>query len=589
MSIEKYATRYYSKYLFKTPKTAVLIAIYTIELLLVFLLLYKLRGLTLEFSLYHTFLILPISLIPLYLLLRRSMLSHRNFHRRFLMFTIYVTGLTLIFDYLFTIIFNLHVSFLVTYPGITFLYYMIEGKGDVENIIKGIIPLVVYYTFSIPFYYEKYALSVVIFILIGFFGFLTRKFYYWFLSIRTSLDDSAVKLANAFLNLWFAENPHYLEGLLEKYSEKKLNWVKLFKVKDKVTKKLKGLILTSSIHAGPFRNVGSSKYISLFRNTLRSYFKAPVTIVHTTTTHTNDLIFSSDSIKILNEVLKSVKEKQGEEISKARFVSRIRNGSYEILVFALEKIPFLILNNSRDGIDDIPLSLENYIENKAKTNGLKDVFVVEAHNSKPQHDREANKDIENFKVIFNNVIAKYLNSRHDDIIKIGFGEVIDKKIIECPDICSEYVYVVAFECCNKKVALAVVDGNNAAREFRREVISTLIRLGFNDAELLTTDNHEKTGTHTGEHAYIPVGKSPCKNIVLKKIESAAIKALKDLSESILEYCRVDFEAKVLSKNGFEFFEKILRNINTISYTFVMLNILAYVISGILVIAATFLI
>ncbi|OYT60696.1 MAG: hypothetical protein B6U75_01055 [Desulfurococcales archaeon ex4484_217_1] len=142
-------------------------------------------------------------------------------------------------------------------------------------------------------------------------------------------------------------------------------------------------------------------------------------------------------------------------------------------------------------------------------------------------------------------------------LELGLGEARDSRLLKCPDVCSDRIYAIAIKAGEEILMLAIVDGNNALNAFRKKVISALkTSLKVSYAELLTTDNHEKTGLITGKHTYIPVGASLCNDIILSNIVKAGRRALADLGKCELRYYRIDFTSKTLGSSGLALFNVI---------------------------------
>ena len=564
---EERISKYYSKYLFRSPETRILITIYILGLTLYFAVLY-LRG---------TF--TPLSLIAiimnnglLYLVLRKTIIAKMNYARRFLVLLTYVLYLSLIMDVLASFSININVPYLVTYISSTFIIFiLLIPENKVLTMLNTSLAMVMYYLLLFPLTNDVRHCGSFIFPSLIACLFLAGLYYN---ILGKILGVNSKLLAKSFLDLWFAHDPGILENILQKYGVTKNLWIKLYAIiKDN---KLKGILLSTLIHSGPFRNVGSSKYISMFKEILEKKLGVPVIIFHTTTTHTNDLVFSLDIAKIGGKIVDRISKQSYIKISSiGPFVASSLDG-YGVLCIPLEKSPMFILFNDK-GIDDIPEKLSKEVEDYVRKLGLKDVLVVEAHNSMPPEHRTLENEVK----VYNKLIREILhNYRYHSMypLELGLGEAKDSRLLKCPDVCSDRIYAIAIKAGKEILMLAVVDGNNALNAFRRKVISALkTSLKVSYAELLTTDNHEKTGLITGKHAYVPVGASLCNDIILSDIVEAGRKALADLGKCELRYYRIDFTSKTLGSSGLAFFEKISSKIPSIVHLLFLFNVIAYII------------
>lgn len=570
-NMEKAISKYYSKLLFKTPKYTVLFLTYFLEMLM-----YSLVLFTRNYAFLASFPALFLSHTLLYFVLRGTVIAKINYLRRFLTLIIFTTGLSLFIDTLLTIILNIKTPFLVSYIASSFiLYVLLMPESNVKVLFNASLAIVAYYIISLIFIYSYLNSAVLFKTLILVFSstllcFFLAKAYYW--GVDMVLKTKSMLLARSFLELWFAHNPSYFEGILRKFSETKSLWVKAYTVVKEGM--LKGIILTSLIHSGPFRNAGSSKYISVLRNALEKEFKVPTIILHTTTTHVNDLVSSVELGYVKNKVIKGIKEDTGVRIESIGLITcNIANG-YGVLYIPFEHAPMLILFKNSNGIDDLPETLSRKVESYIGKFGLKDIFIVEAHNSVPNELRFIEQEIEEFnKLVYNSINSSELPCKYP--LEIGIGEVVDNNLLKCPDLCSSKIQALIVKSGEKLLALAIVDGNNALESFRKEVISKVRELGIEYVELITTDNHERTGMITGKHVYVPVGASPCRKRIIANIMLAIKKALNDLSKGSLYFYRIDLNVKTLGSKGFSLLSKITHSVGKIVCLFFIQKFIAY--------------
>ncbi|RLG75988.1 MAG: hypothetical protein DRO23_02335 [Thermoprotei archaeon] len=573
-NIEKAISKYYSKFLFKTPKHTILLLIYFLEILLYSLILF-----TRNYTFLASFPAMFISHLLLYLVLRGTIIAKINYHRRFLTLIIFITGLSLFIDMLLTVIFNIKTPFLISYIASSFiLYILLIPENNVKALFGASLAIIAYYITSLMFLYGYLNLTMLSKTLILVFSssllcFFLAKAHYW--STNIVLKTNSILLARSFLELWFAHNPSYFERILKKFSETKSLWVKAYTIVKEGM--LKGIILTSLIHSGPFRNAGSSKYISVLRNALEREFKVPTIILHTTTTHVNDLTSSIELEHVKNKVIKKIKEDAGVKIESIGLITCNVADGYGIFHIPFEHAPMFILFKSSNGIDDLPETLSRKIESYISKFGLKDVFIVEAHNSIPNELRFMEQEIE----MFNKLIYSSINDNSRLLrkypLEIGIGEAVDNNLLECPDLCSNKIQALAIKSGEKILALAIVDGNNALENFRKEVISKIKELGIEYVELITTDNHERTGMITGKHVYVPVGASPCRKHIIANTMLAIKNALSDLSKGSLYFYRIDLNLKTLGSKGLSLLNKIAYNIGKIVCLFLIQKFIAYII------------
>jgi putative membrane protein len=90
----------------------------------------------------------------------------------------------------------------------------------------------------------------------------------------------------------------------------------------------------------------------------------------------------------------------------------------------------------------------------------------------------------------------------------------------------------------KKVALAVVDGNNALPHLRCALTSSLKEQGWEQAELITTDTHTVNGVILGGRGYVAVGEKISQEEVVETFSKLSKETLESLEEAEAKYLRV---------------------------------------------------
>ncbi len=577
MDTEAYVSKYYSRFVFTSPKLTSLIAAYV--LLLTLLCILKASMGYVESVFYLIIVALLASNILTFIMLKRSVLRAKNFLRRVLVLLNFVLLHLLLFESLLAIVFGLKYPFLITYCGYSFIHYLlIRPKRKVlESIIEASIPVVAYYVFVSVFVKDLIllllALGSLVSALMGELYFLTLRKY-------SKMGDFTLKFSEAFLELWFANNKKPLEEVLEKNSVNDEVWVKVFTIVDKCSGNVKGVIALTSIHAGPFRNVGSSKVIANLRNTLKKiYGNVPVAIFHTTTTHEKDLVSSRYLKEALEELVRTLKANSYDTIEKIHGLFNLCIDNQCAYIIGLDKVPLILLYNSKNGIDDLPTYLNDALERKIrKIEKLKDIFLIEAHNSKPEGIRNVAKEMNYYRKLIEEALPKiFLNDESKKSLKIGIAEVVDAELIGCRDLCSPAINAIAFEHNDRISVLVVYDGNNALEDFRNIVKDEVRKLNENIvfAEITTTDNHEKTG-YFGGQTYVPVGASKCRSVILKLTVDAVKKALSSISECKLKYFRVNIKTKILGSLGYRVLEGIVKDLKITVSLFFALNFSSYI-------------
>jgi len=575
MNIEDHVAKYYSKFVFTSPKLTELLTLYFLTIIAISAI--KLYYFPLPVLFVSVLVPLVPSNIVSAVLLRNSVLRFKNYLRRVLVMLIFILVNVLFFESL-LIIMGFKIPYLVTYGGYSFLHYVIRRSesSSSRSLIESIVPPFIYYAILMVLFNNT---PIAIFFT-PFIAAILGEVYFLLLRKYSRAGELISAFSKAFLRLWFAEDNRFIEKILEETSVNDRVWIKLFTILDKQHGHVKGVVASTSIHAGPFRNVGSSKVISELRKVLKKvYGNVPIIIFHTTTIHEKDL----PSVKHLQNIISHIEgvlERNELETIKTDILYGFKTScrkQYCVHVIDLDKVPLVILYNSLNGIDDLPPHLNDNIETIVRDAGLKDILVVEAHNAKPERERNMEEECR----VFSEIIRKYFIRQENvekekSILKIGLAEIENPKLSKCPDLCSNVVNALVFDYNGKLSVTIVYDGNNASKSFKEEVESKVKMLNKNIVfvTIATTDNHEKTGSLGGK-TYVPVGASSCRNEILKSTILAVKKALSSLSPSEIVFQRINVQTKVLGSQGLKVLENLAKDLKLIVSLFILLNIFSF--------------
>jgi len=123
MNIEDHVTKYYSKFVFTSPKLTKLLTLYFLTIIAISAI--KLYYFPLPTLFVSLFIPLILSNIASAILLRNSVLRFKNYLRRVLVMLIFILVNVLFFESLLMVM-GFKIPYLVTYGGYSFLHYVIR-------------------------------------------------------------------------------------------------------------------------------------------------------------------------------------------------------------------------------------------------------------------------------------------------------------------------------------------------------------------------------------------------------------------------------------------------------------------------------
>ncbi len=321
-------------------------------------------------------------------------------------------------------------------------------------------------------------------------------------------------LLKAFLWYWLTNDSKELLREFERCStEFEGKYVKV-KIGDVV-------LHAANIHPGPLRDLGGSKFVRTVMAKERNVF------LHAASMHSENPI----SLKELEDFV-SFEEFERVEVRKPY---KVEGENFWVKVYPFSNFSLVIVHGKKY-MDDLPFELQNVAE---KVYG--NCILIDSHSC---HGRELGvEDVLEIGRLFKKV----------DTNVCDLSYFYDELFVETESICSK-VSVLLLDYSGEKHALVVFDSNNVSCDLRNEIIELFERKGF-DVDVLSTDNHEKTGV-SPRKSYKAVGGED--RFVLQFLKSALERAKFERGEVGL-FVR-NFKTRVMGREFFENLERAFREV-----------------------------
>mgnify|MGYP001626277226 CR=1 FL=1 len=148
-------------------------------------------------------------------------------------------------------------------------------------------------------------------------------------------------------------------------------------------------------------------------------------------------------------------------------------------------------------------------------------------------------------------ISVAINNSNETCGKFGIGL---KRIVPTKYGLSDGVGVGGFSLlglavADKKIALAIIDGNNALPPVRDLVVEALKNDGWTAVELLTTDTHMVNGVSLGGKGYYAIGEKIPPDEVAKIFAKLSKTVLADMVDAEVKYVKIRHEfSKIFSED-----------------------------------------
>jgi putative membrane protein len=104
---------------------------------------------------------------------------------------------------------------------------------------------------------------------------------------------------------------------------------------------------------------------------------------------------------------------------------------------------------------------------------------------------------------------------------------------------------------NQQTCYVVVDSNNAITGLRDKVRNALLEMGFDEAELLTTDTHLASGSLSSKIGFNPLGEGGGEEQIITEIIDCAKEAKEDTVKTKIQFTRNPIQVQTLGKENLD--------------------------------------
>jgi len=338
---------------------------------------------------------------------------------------------------------------------------------------------------------------------------------------RRRIGFSPIRMFRAFLMDWLEGDNIDLESYLNELGVQTELDVAAFAFRREMSSNIKGLMLVSNFHPGPFLNVGSSGLPYLFQAIVQRQLGAIALVPHGVSGHELNLVSQFENEKIIRTVLSRLNSVKFSRL--ATTVTRSGNGIATATCQTFDGCALVTMTTAPSDMEDVPTEVANRI--KALTKGrFRHVALIDAHNCLTG---PATMSREKISALEEAALQSLQSSNHPESFRIGMAH--KKPPFRLRDgFGPGGISVMAVETNGQKFAYICIDGNNMVKDLREGILESVRSLGFDDGEVLTSDTHIVNGIVPARLGYYPVGAAVQIPTLLNEIKEACQTAIDDL-------------------------------------------------------------
>ena len=250
-------------------------------------------------------------------------------------------------------------------------------------------------------------------------------------------------------------------------------------------------------------------------------FGAFTMVAHGPSTHDFNPVSSKELDKIESTVKDALKDMEYTDYASKFFT--VENEKAKIGVQYFDDNLVLLVTFSPTGSDDIDFGVGLAVMKAAKTPGIKNVLMVDCHNSFVPDSRILPGNKEVFQLL--GAVDKISKKDVGETIRVGCSFDPMEDFSKEQGVGQSGVKVMMVEVGGKqKTAYILLDANNMVLNYREKILDAVKSLGVHEGEVMTSDTHY-VNTLSGGHN--PIG-SKMQTEIIAEIKKTTLKAIDDL-------------------------------------------------------------
>ena len=296
----------------------------------------------------------------------------------------------------------------------------------------------------------------------------------------------------AFMASWLEDDNTHLENLFDKLGE--TSNIEIGLVCFKAVNGRKTVFAVPNIHPGPFRTVGSSNLPWLVSSKLEGRVVDVIGVFHGPSTHAMNLV-KSESVNTISNILeKAVSGCSPSFKSISKFI-RKQNLQFDVGCQFFGDLALITAFDKIDTEDITPRVLET-LRSKARAVGVRKIILIDAHNNKTADSkrqpiseaREVNNLIEVAELVIKEAAKQSRETFH-----IGSSRLTFDKNLRANGIGDSGIATIILSSKSQRMVYILIDGNNMLAGLRDRIRESVLRLGYDECEVMTTDTHSVDG------------------------------------------------------------------------------------------------
>ena len=372
---------------------------------------------------------------------------------------------------------------------------------------------------------------------------------------------STFSVLQAFLSAWTENKQEKMEEIFESRSSVDVIRTRMMKFERKGDKQV--FVVLPDIHPGPFNPIGGSN----LPQQLFNFFENNAIVLHSISDHSKNLPTTAEVNKYLNSLKNSVLKNSGNECT-LPLITKSNNFTLTCIGF---KTSVLVIISKDSGMEDLPYSIIEKIEQFAKELGFSDIMIVDGHNA--LGNKISNEEESSLTALALTSLEKLVGKQYYTY-EIGYSNSLTSgfRIVELG---GAGIGVFNLRINNEDHLIGWSDSNNLVNGLRIRILRELNKAGINMLEICSSDTHSSSGKRTRQ-GYYALGNVTKDEDIIKAFSEISSKAMSKTSPSSFSYLDSYSQIKLMGRDQFDNYATALNKSMNITKVSLAITVIFYI-------------
>jgi putative membrane protein len=442
------------------------------------------------------------------------------------------------------------------------IFVSVFGSRMLRSILIAFVLPVVFFTSILPYSYS-FILQEHLSVLIMGSTIFTIGVVWSILADRAGYPNlkSTFSVLQAFLSAWTENKQEKMEEIFESRSSVDEIRTRMMKFEREGDKQV--FVVLPDIHPGPFNPIGGSN----LPKKLFNFFENNAIVLHSISDHSKNLPTTAEVNKYLDSLKNSVLKNSGNECT-LPLITKSNDFTLTCIGF---KTSVLMIISKDSGMEDLPYSIIEKIEQFAKELGFSDIMIVDAHNAL---GNKISYEEETALTALALTSLEKLEGKQYYTYEIGYSNSLTSgfRIIELG---GAGIGVLNLLINNEDHLIGWSDSNNLVNGLRIRILRELNTAGFNMLEICSSDTHSSSGKRTRQ-GYYALGNVTNDKDIIRAFSEISRKAMSKTTPSSFSYLDSYSQIKLMGRDQFDNYATALNRSMNITKVSLTITVIFYI-------------